>query len=238
MAGKIDRRFAEELAGLVRERRGTPRRGLAPPTRTPPRGDGGRLYEGFLDSDLAAALVGSEYRDGYKIAHATRLVRDPFHPPEGDTPGWLQSAPSVPLVNRDTTLSGQAGDYVIWARINGENRVLWLKCSPRNEVQRISIVGTPTGGTFLLRFESETTSPIPHNASATAVRSALVALANIGDGNVLVTGGPLPGGQIDVEFAVDLANKNVSLLAADWAGLTGGSAPFVKIEPVTEGCCG
>ena len=47
----------------------------------------------------------------------------------------------------------------------------------RNETQRVTITGTPTGGTFTLSFTSgsttQTTASIAHNASATVVKAAL-----------------------------------------------------------------
>jgi hypothetical protein len=46
-----------------------------------------------------------------------------------------------------------------------------------------------TGGTFTLAYESEVTAPIVHDASASAVQTALRALPGIGAGNVRVTGG-------------------------------------------------
>jgi hypothetical protein len=45
-----------------------------------------------------------------------------------------------------------------------------------NEVQRITITGTPTGGTFTLTFQGNTTAPIAYNASAATVVAALEAL--------------------------------------------------------------
>ena len=45
-----------------------------------------------------------------------------------------------------------------------------------NEVQTISITGSPTGGTFTLSFAGQTTAPIAYNASAATVVAALQAL--------------------------------------------------------------
>lgn len=46
--------------------------------------------------------------------------------------------------------------------------------------QVITIEGAPTGGTFTLTFDGQTTAPITYPATATEVRDALVALTTIG----------------------------------------------------------
>jgi hypothetical protein len=60
-----------------------------------------------------------------------------------------------------------------------------------NEVQTFAIVGdaAPTGGTFTLTFDGETTAGIAYNASTAAVKSALEALSNITVNDVVVATG-------------------------------------------------
>src|SRR3954465_8763162 len=48
-----------------------------------------------------------------------------------------------------------------------------------NEVQTITVTGTPTGGTFTLTYSTQTTAAIAYNATAAAVQTALEALSNI-----------------------------------------------------------
>jgi hypothetical protein len=48
-----------------------------------------------------------------------------------------------------------------------------------SEVQVITVVGAPTGGTFLLEWGAQTTAPIAYSATSTTVRNALAALTNI-----------------------------------------------------------
>ncbi len=72
-----------------------------------------------------------------------------------------------------------------------------------------------------------TTGPIPFDASAAVVQSALEGLAPIGAGNVTVTGGPGgPGGDDPyvVVFKGARADENVSQLTPDSSLLTGGAA--------------
>ena len=70
----------------------------------------------------------------------------------------------------------------------------------QNEKQTLDLYGTPTGGTLTLTFENLTTAGIAYNAAAAAVDSALEALPNLLVGDVTVTGGPLPGSTVTVEF--------------------------------------
>lgn len=103
-----------------------------------------------------------------------------------------------------------------------------------NEQQTVTIGNTPTGGTFTLTFDGQTTAGIAHDATAGDVEQALEALSNVGVGNVDVTGGPLPGTSVTVNFVGSLAGTDVALLTADASALTGGDAK-VKVTTVLQG---
>jgi len=105
----------------------------------------------------------------------------------------------------------------------------------QDEVQTITITGTPTGGNFTLTFDGEETANIAYNADASAVDSALEALSNIPAGGVTCGGGPLPGTPVTVTFTGGLAKQDVSLMTADDDGLTGGTAPAVAVSLTTPG---
>src|SRR5689334_19816835 len=62
-----------------------------------------------------------------------------------------------------------------------------------NEVQVVTVTGTPTGGTFRLAFRGVATAAIAFNAAAAAVQTALLDLPNVGPTDLAVTGGPGPG---------------------------------------------
>ena len=102
-----------------------------------------------------------------------------------------------------------------------------------NEVQEVSINGAPTGGTFTLTFDGETTGPIAFDATAAAIISALEALGNLNPGDVLVRGDALTG--FEIEFAGILASVNVPLVTADGSGLTGGTSPTITTKTTTVG---
>lgn len=71
-----------------------------------------------------------------------------------------------------------------------------------------------------------TTSNLAYNALAIDVQAALESLDPIGEGNVQVTGGPLPNNPINIRFTNKLANQNVQILRAT-SSLTGGTSPQI-----------
>jgi hypothetical protein len=103
-----------------------------------------------------------------------------------------------------------------------------------NEVQTVTITGTPTGGTFTLTFAAQTTTPIAFNATAATVRAALEALSSLDVGDITVTGSA--GGPWTVTFNPALGN--VPAMTADGTGLTGGTTPTVVVATTTQGVAG
>jgi hypothetical protein len=73
------------------------------------------------------------------------------------------------------------------------------------DVQTLSLTDTPTGGSFTLTFDGQTTAAIPFNATAARVQAALTVLSNVGANNIACTGGPLPGSSVTITFAGTLA---------------------------------
>lgn len=99
------------------------------------------------------------------------------------------------------------------------------------EVQTVTITGTPTGGTFTLTYDGQTTAAIPYNANAAAVQAALLALPNLDSGDIAVGGGPGPGTPYTVTFALSLGNP--AQMSANGGGLTGGSSPAAGVSTTT-----
>lgn len=106
-----------------------------------------------------------------------------------------------------------------------------------NEVQTVTVTGTPTGGTFTLTLYGQTTAAIAYNAAASAVQSALELLSTIGSGNVACAGGALPGSAVTLTFQADLAGRNVPLVTAS-NNLTGGTNPAITPTKTTPGSTG
>ncbi len=103
-----------------------------------------------------------------------------------------------------------------------------------NEVQTVTITGTPTGGTFRLTYGGQQTATIAYNAIAGAVQTALEALSNIGVGDVTVGGGPGPGTPYTVTFGGSLAATDVTVMTASHS-FTGGTSPNIAVTTTTPG---
>lgn len=107
--------------------------------------------------------------------------------------------------------------------------------APQNEKQTIKINNNPTSGTFTLTYSGQTTGNIAYNASNATITTALEALSNIGVGDVLVTGGPLPSRTITIEFKGALAATNVAQLTSDASGLSVTGSTFLGMTTTVEG---
>lgn len=94
------------------------------------------------------------------------------------------------------------------------------------EVQTITISGSPTGGSYTLTHDGETTAAIAYNATAATVQERLNALNGV---NVTVT---LSGSVYTVRFNQPVGNT--SQLTAT-SSLTGGSSPAVTPATTVSG---
>lgn len=144
------------------------------------------------------------------------------------------SQPSISFTDEAMTDSGDHLTYTITntAKQFLDRDISVVTQARYDEIQTVTITGSPTGGTFTLTFGANTTSAIAYNAAASAVQTALQALASIGSGNALVTGSA--GGPYTVEFTGTLGYAAQSLLTAT-PSLTGGSSPNVAIARVKGG---
>lgn len=102
-----------------------------------------------------------------------------------------------------------------------------------DEVQTITVQGSPTGGTYTLKFGDFETAAIAFDATSGAVQTALRALNTIGASGVSVSGSA--GGPYTVTFGGNLTKLAVGLIALVNNSLTGGSSPTVDIAETTPG---
>lgn len=86
----------------------------------------------------------------------------------------------------------------------------------RNEIQQLTFTETPTGGTFRLTFDGQTTGNIAFNASTAQLESSLESLATIDDVSVTTT-----SSGYETTFLGTLSNSDVSELIVDDSNLTG-----------------
>lgn len=92
----------------------------------------------------------------------------------------------------------------------------------------ITITGTPSGGTFKLKFSANgvASGTINHNASAADVKTALVAIDDsFTTAHFTTTGGALPGTAVVVTYPAELGE-----LTVDSPSLSGGTDPAVTIS--------
>jgi VCBS repeat-containing protein len=92
-----------------------------------------------------------------------------------------------------------------------------------------AIVANPAGLTGGLSPNIVINTLVP---GETSVQTRLAALGNIGPGNVIVTGGDLPGVPVLVEFVGALASTDINPLTADASALTGGA---VSVTTIADG---
>lgn len=99
------------------------------------------------------------------------------------------------------------------------------------QVETLTVTGNPTGGTFKLAFEGQTTEALAHNADATAIQTALRALPTVGSAGVGVTG----TNPFVVTFAAHKARTALGRITLAENALTGGTSPSVSITLTTPG---
>ena len=117
----------------------------------------------------------------------------------------------------------------------GGTFTLEMYTSSVTEVQTISINNTPTGGTFRLTYDTQQTGTIAFDATAATIQTDLEALSNLSAGDVDVAG-PV-GGPFLVTFLGDLSGIDVGIISADFSSLTGGDA-IVLVEESIKGVPG
>lgn len=109
-----------------------------------------------------------------------------------------------------------------------------------DEVQTLTIGGTPTGGTFKLTFDGHTTAAIAwsstNNTLIANVDAALEALPNIGTGGVTCADVDLSSGigDMTITFVAALGKLAVSTITVADNSMTG-TAPTAAVAETTPG---
>lgn len=174
----------------------------------------------YSTTSLITASLGLNYEDGQEIIQRNG---------SGNICVYYQAPATMKNgVIEDLQVCTPDGNIIKFA-IGGDT----IDRAATQEVQTVTITGTPTGGTFTLTYAGQTTAGIAYNAAAAAVLAALEALSNIAPGDVVVGGGPGPGTPWTVTFAAALGN--VAQMTADGTGLTGGVTPAVAVTTTTPG---
>jgi hypothetical protein len=110
---------------------------------------------------------------------------------------------------------------------------------PTSAEQTVTIGGAPTGGSFTLTFNGQTTTPIAFDASANegehSIEKTLNALSDLGEGVATVEGPK--GGPYTIVFEGPDSEASESLIVADGSGLTP-SGSTVTVAAAQEGGVG
>lgn len=134
-----------------------------------------------------------------------------------------------------------SGDYEFYARFNGLMTLMYAAFGEKlvktpggtAEIQTLTITGAPTGGTFTITYDAQTTAAIAYNATAAQVQSALEALSNVVPGDVFVTGGPLPGTALTLTWGGTKIGNVAQPTTTD--SFTGGTSPASAFATTTAG---
>lgn len=155
----------------------------------------------------------------------------------------------VTLGATDVTVSGSAGGPytvtfggtltftdVAQLVINDTNlKVLVAETTPgvttTNEVQTISLSGSPFGGTCTLTYNGHTTGSLAWNASASDVQTELIALSDFAPGDVVCSGGPWPAA-IACTFGGAFAATDVAAITGTGTGLANATIAETSINPI------
>ena len=106
-----------------------------------------------------------------------------------------------------------------------------------NEQQTITASGTVSGGTYTITIVnprtgiSKTTAAIAYDANNAAILAALELLSNVEAGDLVLTGGPLPGAPLTIEFRGQFGAINVATLVIGNGSITGGGT-YAVTSPV------
>jgi hypothetical protein len=137
----------------------------------------------------------------------------------------------MPVIELSNVIAGAGGTIL---------RMAGAPSAGTSEVQTLTLGGTPTGGTFKLAFQGQTTAAITWTATdATLVSNidaALEALPTIGTGNVTTAAGTVSSGigTITLTFAGNLGKMVVPLITVASNDLTG-TSPTLAIAETTPG---
>jgi hypothetical protein len=107
-----------------------------------------------------------------------------------------------------------------------------------NDVQTLTVTGTPTEGTFHLSFQGKVTALITYSQTDATLQAnilaALEALENIGAGNVAVVSSG-SGTSVAITFQGKAGSIEQAPLSFEVNGLTGGSSPNASFARTTLG---
>ena len=200
------------------------------------------LYEGSTATAFASLAELEGHLVSFKLTSALNLARRAYGGTVDYASAWGQSGRKTINFTADLKISATSKTDVLDVYENAGSTMMerrWRvltrgsRLTTQNEVQTVTINGSPTGGTFTLSFEGATTTALAYNVASADMQTALRALPTIDGANVTATGDA--GGPYTVTFIGTLASQPQLLMMASDAGLTGGTNPSITIVRTTPG---
>jgi hypothetical protein len=187
-----------------------------------------------INVSAPTASVNKSIRDVYVNSYAYRLV---VHPQEYkiNIPGTAPAKVDMEVAASPSVTTPASFMLVSWRP--DRTGTLSAGAAGTNAQYTLAITGSPTGGTFQIRFDtSGLTAAIPFNATAAQVKLNLEAVSTLHKNDLTVTGGPLPGSSMTITFAGPTVSET-PLVAPVITGsaLTGGTTPTATITTVNAG---
>lgn len=137
----------------------------------------------------------------------------------------------MPVMSGGMVMEGSVGRALLVSGVPGAGT---------NEVQTLTIGGTPTGGTFKLAMEGFTTAAIPWSATnatlLASMQTALDAMPNLGVAGAVASAGTLTAGigTVLLTFGAARARQAVPTMTVANNSLTG-TAPTLAVAETTPG---
>ena len=192
------------------------------------------ILAGLFGSPTTTNPSGTAYQHVFSPTKSDFGTPKTFTARRGDSvascviPGFYFNSLNLNLSDTAAEVSGEGFGYKL------NDLAGPLSATLTDEVQQLTITGSPTGGTFTLTYAGQTTSALAYNATAAEVQAALRALSNVLDTEIFCYGGQLPSGTITIHFAAGLGATNVGQITST-DSLTGGSTPATAISTLQAG---
>lgn len=180
-------------------------------------------FVAFAPIDLKQAEI--YLRDGFDNGTNTPLTTD--IEPIGETTIALTAMNGVVPPDATVKFGSDEQEYGVVSRNLG---------SATDEVQTLTVTGTPTGGGSVISFGGDSTAEIPYDSTAAEVELYLEAMDSIPQGEATCAGGPWPGSAITVTFTGSLEGDVALMTNVD--NFSGGSSPELTITETTPGVLG
>jgi hypothetical protein len=175
--------------------------------------------------------LGEDFLQPFPSVSSSQVLGETTLDNPGDVdawPTWTITGPAtvVTFTQEDTGESFTLDPGSVGGSLLAHEQVTVTTHPPRvrkatAERQTISL-GAATAGTITITAFGETTASIPYNATAVTVRAVLEALVTVDPGEIVVTGGPLPG-VITLTFVGRYLGTNVGQVVVTPTGLTDGT---------------